>query len=113
MSKVLILMFCLVFGAYYVFAQTSETIQPYACGRNTATLDTLHQIGDGKNIILIARLGDGENKTELNRRRLYNAKTYLTELWKRDPKTVIVAQGEQVKGYGRIEVYGLCVISRF
>ena len=105
MTKLLILIFWLAFAVYYVSGQTEEKIQPYACGRTTANLNANHQSAGDNNIILIARLGDGENRTELNRRRLYNAKTYLTTSWNRDPKTIIVAQGERVKGYGRIEVY--------
>ena len=98
-------MFWLVIAPHHVFSQTNEKVQPYPCGRTTADLNAYHQLAGENNIILIARLGNGENKAELNRRRLYNAKTYLTESWKREPKTIIVAQGEQAKGYGRIEVY--------
>lgn len=81
---------------------------PYFCEGNVATLNIAHlKAGETGLITFIARLGDGETRRELNRRRLHNVRTYLTsELYrKRDPKTVVVAEGERVKGYGRIEIY--------
>jgi hypothetical protein len=59
----------------------------------------------GSNIILVARLGEGEISRELNRRRLFNATTYLSTI-KRSNVEVIQAEGEPIKeGLGRIEVY--------
>ena len=54
---------------------------------------------------MIARLGDSEQRQELNRRRLHNARTYLVEFEHRSPQTIITAEGERVKGYGRVELY--------
>ena len=61
-------------------------------------------------IIVLARLGNGESRREINRRRLYNVKHCLTkrlthESVRRNAGTVILAEGERVKGYGRIEFY--------
>jgi hypothetical protein len=65
-----------------------------------------NEAGEKGLIIVIARLGDSDRNVALNRRRLHNVRVYLTE-WNghRDPKTVITAEGDRVKGYGRIEIY--------
>ena len=80
---------------------------PGNCESNISTLSLAHQAAnEGRLLFAIARLGDGEYKRELNRRRLHNVRVYLTEFdWKRDPKTLIIAEGERVKGYGRVELY--------
>lgn len=77
------------------------------CEENIALLsDIHHEAGEDGLIIVIARLGDGERRRELNRRRLHNVRVYLTEFgWHRSPETLITAEGERVKGYGRIELY--------
>jgi uncharacterized protein (DUF1786 family) len=56
---------------------------------------------DGSYVIVIARLGTGEQSRH-NRARLEEMKTYLEQLEK--AKTV-VAQGERVRGFGRLEIY--------
>ena len=63
------------------------------------------QCGPNSLIIAIARLGDGEDRRELNRRRLHNVRVFLANSGKRSPDTVVVAQGERVKGYGQVELY--------
>lgn len=81
--------------------------KPTNCERHILILEGAHHAA-GKDglIILIARLGDGENRQDLNRRRLHNARTYLSEyLNLRAPETIVTAEGERVKGYGRIEIY--------
>jgi len=82
---------------------------PGNCEDNVFILNAAHvaadATGDDTLIIAIARLGDGERRRELNRRRLHNVRVFLTELQKRKPSTVIIAQGEQVGGYGRVELY--------
>lgn len=75
-------------------------------GNNSDLSGAHHMAGPDGTIIAIARLGDGEQNSELNRRRLHNVRIFLTEVgWHRDPTTVITAQGERVKGYGRVELY--------
>ncbi|HEY9283654.1 MAG TPA: hypothetical protein VIP46_09375 [Pyrinomonadaceae bacterium] len=64
----------------------------------------------GETIILIARLGGGGAGRELNRRRVHNVKTYLTKFMthedvRRDPKSLILAEGERIKECGRVEFY--------
>ena len=82
-------------------------LTPTDCESNAITLDTVHQIaGEDGLIIVIARLGNAERKRELNRRRLQNIRSYLIEFgWRRSPKTVILAEGDRVEGYGRVELY--------
>jgi hypothetical protein len=61
--------------------------------------------GDAGLVIMIARLGKGETKRDLNRRRLNNARTFLIEFGQRAPQTIVTAEGERVNGYGRVELY--------
>ncbi len=76
------------------------------CEGSNSDLAGVNQIAgrDGL-IIAIARLGDGERSRQLNRRRLHNVRTFLAEFWNRDPTTVITAEGDKVKGHGRIDLY--------
>lgn len=55
-------------------------------------------------IILIARLGDGERNREFNRRRLHNVEEKLKADGVEEKK-IIIAEGERVKGLGRVEIY--------
>lgn len=56
-------------------------------------------------IILIARLGRGEIRRELNKRRLFNvAERYRSSLGIL-PGKIITAEGERVNDFGRIEIY--------
>lgn len=56
-------------------------------------------------LIVIVRLGDGETSRELNRR-LYNLRRYFTEYSQvLKPEKIVFAEGEKVKGYGRVEYY--------
>jgi hypothetical protein len=108
MAKELFLTVCFFLAATPAIAQVSQNeVEPYDCEFNSHTLDSVHHLGGGKGlIIVIARLGGGERSRALNSRRLQNVRAYLTETgWKRDPQTIILAEGERVKGYGRIEFY--------
>ena len=108
MAKELFFTFCLLITAHPVIAQVNQSkVEPYNCEYNSHVLDNVHHLGGEKGlIIVIARLGDGESNRALNRRRLHNVRAYLTESgWKRGPQTIILAEGEKVKGYGRIEFY--------
>src|ERR1044072_817037 len=80
---------------------------PVNCESDIAMLESASAEAGAKGlIIVIARLGDGDRNLALNSRRLHNVRVYLTE-WgeRRDSKTVVTAEGERVKGYGRIEIY--------
>jgi hypothetical protein len=81
-------------------------IKPTNCEFHIATLDAANnQAGKDGLVIAIARLGDGERRQDLNRRRLHNLRTYLVEFDGRFPETIITAEGERVSGYGRVELY--------
>jgi hypothetical protein len=87
----------------YIEAEPTTT----NCENHIAVLEAASRDTDkGGLIIIIARLGSGEARQKLNYRRLYNARTYLTEYLRlRSPETIVTAEGERVKGYGRIEIY--------
>ncbi len=56
-------------------------------------------------IILVARLGKGETKRELNRRRLYNVSFRYKVSLGIPAEKVVAAEGERVYDYGRVEIY--------
>ena len=65
----------------------------------------LEQTKNGGVLIVIARLGDGENSRELIRRRMYNVRFFLEKRGRLAPEKFVVAEGEPVKGFGRFEYY--------
>lgn len=80
--------------------------KPTNCEFNISVLTGAHRVaGDAGLVIMIARLGNGERRRELNHRRLHNARTFLIEFGQRVPQTIITAEGERVDGYGRVELY--------
>lgn len=86
----------------------SHPLPPDNCEGNSARLDVVRNKSgaavENKITIAIARLGSGEQSHELNRRRLYTIRTYLTAMGLPSQK-LITAEGDRVKAYGRIEVY--------
>lgn len=82
-------------------------VRPTNCETHIAILDIAEQnAGRNELIIMIGRLGGGERSRELNRRRLHSARAYLTKYrGVRSPGSIIIAEGERVAGYGRIELY--------
>lgn len=65
---------------------------------------------DDSLIILVARLGTGEKGRSLNRRRLHNARSFLTERlgdYSLPSGKLVASEGERVNGYGRVEIYVL------
>jgi hypothetical protein len=93
----------------WIINAQSSTPAPTGCESNSSTLSASHQAasatGADSVIIAIAHLGDSERTRELNRRRLHNVRVFLTDFWKRAPYTVITAEAERVRGYGRVELY--------
>jgi hypothetical protein len=80
--------------------------KPTNCEFNISVLDAAHsKAGSDSLVIIIARLGDRENRRNLNHRRLHNIRTYLKDFVGRDTRITITAQGDRIKGYGRIEIY--------
>jgi hypothetical protein len=65
----------------------------------------VEQIKRGGVLVVVARLGDGEGSRELNRRRLYNVREYLEGRGGLAADKIVVAEGERVRGYGRLEYY--------
>jgi hypothetical protein len=87
-------------------AETFQTeVRPINCEHNIARLDIAHDKAGNGLIILIARLGDGEFNQEFNRRRLHSARKYLSAYAVRAEEMIITAEGERVRGYGRVEIY--------
>lgn len=83
----------------------AKRVQPTNCEENTSILTAIHnEAGKEGLILVISRLGTGERQ-EFHKRRLYNAQHYLAEFGGRDSKTIILAQGENVQGNGRVELY--------
>lgn len=86
-------------------ARTSA--EPTNCENHIAVLEAAHdKTGQDGLLIIIARRGISEDRRGLNHRRLYNARAYLTDyLNVRTPEKIVIAEGEPVNGYGRIELY--------
>jgi hypothetical protein len=83
---------------------------PLNCEENVIHMELAAQLASEESqragvIIAIARLGDGENLQELNSRRLHNVRVSLTDNLKIEPRRLVIASGQRVRGYGRIEFY--------
>jgi hypothetical protein len=90
------------------FAQTEQSptiVRDDTCEVNLAQFDYLMAASPGLNsLIVIAGLGNGEHSVRYNVRRLSAIKFRL----KVDPKLserLVTAQGERVRGRGRVEIY--------
>jgi hypothetical protein len=77
------------------------------CQRNTINVANLKQIARIKNerVFVIAHLGSGEVSQNLSRRRLKDIGAEFDQIGPMDRKTLILAEGERVKGQPRVEVY--------
>lgn len=83
---------------------------PEHCESRTAAMDGITQKTPlDEIIIVIARQGKQETKANLNWRRLQNVHAYWTRAIapeaRRKTETIILAEGERVAGYGRLEFY--------
>ena len=91
-------------------ASDFDDVKPHPCWWYGQRLEdiTLSTPAD-ENIIVISRLGDKDSTANLNKRRLHNIRVHWTQLLgdssRRDPKTIILAEGQSVKGRGQIEFY--------
>ncbi len=84
--------------------------KPRDCEINIIRMESLEKLAAAESnrdsvVIAVARLGDGEYAQELNRRRLQNVMTVLTDNLGMKKERVVIASGERVNGYGRVEVY--------
>ncbi len=100
-----------------VIAQQRASSLPYGfsemprdCEINIIRIEVLKKLAAEESnrdrvVIVVARLGDGEYAQELNRRRLANVMTVLTVKLGAKKERVVIASGERVRGYGRVELY--------
>ena len=84
--------------------------KPQLCESRTAEMDGITQkVPLDEPIIVISRLGVTETKPSLNRRRLQNVRAYwmygVAPIARRKSEMIILAEGERVSGYGRLEFY--------
>jgi hypothetical protein len=84
--------------------------KPSNCASRTAALDGITQkVPPDELIIVIARPGDGDTRSDLSRRRLYNVRAYWSQFppaeYRRGAETIILAEGERFGGYGQLEFY--------
>lgn len=105
---------CLVLSNGFVLTSQdgpSDQVQvlgPFQCQHNEAFLAGLaHTTPADALIIVIARAGQNDTRAALNKRRLQNVRAYLTRFnaEKRGSESIVVAEGEIVKGDGRLEFY--------
>jgi len=85
-----------------------QVIGPGQCQDYGPVLDYVSQnAAVDQPIIVIARRGEGDIRTDINRRRLHNVRTYWTRFSpdKRAVESVILAEGERVKDHGHLEIY--------
>ena len=103
--------FCLVVVIVpFCVAQSSvPSTSPGNCEMNAVIFDNMRSViseGLGRDslVIAVARLGNGETSRGLNRRRLYNLRVRWG-VFGLPANRLIVAEGERVDGYGRVELY--------
>ncbi|MFN2456516.1 MAG: hypothetical protein ABR577_20180, partial [Pyrinomonadaceae bacterium] len=75
---------------------------------NAASFDNLANIlrSSNERLFIVARLGKGESSRDLNRRRLYNVRTYFKENWPNvEAKRFVFAEGDRIEGEGHVEFY--------
>ena len=106
-SSVLLLTLCVLPTTALQEGERTEVItaESNKCEENKSFFDLIDTETRGELLIAIARLGDGERNRALNWRRLHNIREYLTYVRQRPAQNVVVAEGEPVKGRGRVEVF--------
>ena len=81
---------------------------PRCHDRDAVLYEIARKTAADKLITVVARLGEGETRPDLNQRRLHNVRIYWTEflkVYQRSPDTLILIEGEKVRDYGRLEFY--------
>lgn len=100
---------CVMTG--YATAHCSEVSEPRIINGSNyestiAELDLIAQtVGEDKLIIMIARVGNREPAHSLNRRRLRTVRDYLKFTRAISEQRIVTAEGEPMRGLGRVEVY--------
>jgi hypothetical protein len=105
--QLLLICLCLM-NSSVVFAQERAEELPRCLDRDAMLYRIAKNTASDKSITVVARLGEGETRPNLNLRRLHNVRTYWTEFlneYKRSPDSIILMEGEKVKDYGRLEFY--------
>jgi len=79
--------------------------RPVNCEDVTAYVETAmvmaQEAGEDSYLIIITRLGDGERSRKLSLDRVHTVKAFMRR-WRGKS---VVAEGDRVKGYGRLEIY--------
>jgi hypothetical protein len=94
-------------------AQTHSSDTIIVESRGSGELNSLHldnlvyglRGSVAERLFVIARLGDGETARRLNLARLEGARFYLVESGRAQKERIVFAEGERVKGEGRVEFY--------
>jgi hypothetical protein len=80
---------------------------PLNCEMNFQNLEYVSKLTQQQTtgfLIIVARVGNLETQKDLNKRRLYNVRLKLSLIGV-PANRIIVAEGERVRGFGRIEFY--------
>jgi hypothetical protein len=97
----------LIFNSSFLFAQSRQSpiiMKDTKCEENAAMLDgTVSGLKEGSSIIAVARLGNSEKSAIYNLRRLKVIKDFISLT--KYSKLLVTAQGERIKGRGRVEIY--------
>ena len=102
-------------GDFLLAQNPGSSTNPYAfsekprdCEINIIRVESPKNLADAEAdrvVIAIARLGDGEYAQSLSGRRLRNVLTVLTESLGMKKERIVIASGERVHGYGRVDLY--------
>jgi len=94
----------------HCFAQEAQEV-PTSCELSSSYLDSLlEKVKTDDILIVIARLGRRESRADLNRRRLFNLRTYLASfrgrtLFTTTPEALVTGIGVRSSGLGVLELY--------
>lgn len=91
------------------FGSDTLTLMGGSCEDDEANLDVIRQaalktLGADQSLLVIARLGSEDHKPRRNQTRLTGVRANFARL-QFPPDRLVLAEGEQVKGQGRVEFY--------
>ena len=89
-----------------VFEKVWET-NDRNCEANRSVMETVAilTLETDSRLFVISRLGAGETRQRIGHRRLHNVRAMFESNRPLDPAKLITAEGERVKGPGRVEFY--------
>jgi len=101
---------CLVAQSNLTNRRWGTPNEPTNCETNAANMEQIlalmkEEPNPASNIILVARLSKQERNQDLNRRRLFNVTERYRYALKVPIEKIVSAEGEQVEGFGRVEIY--------